>query len=245
MLPPVPSGAFALFLDADGTLLDIAARPDGVVVPASLRRALAALDGRLSGALALVSGRTIADLDGLFAPLRLRACGVHGAEIRFDPHGSVRISPEFRHAPNTIMALRRIAGRYPDTLVEDKQFSVAVHFRAAPTAEPKLRSDLESFLNSAEGNGCRILPGHMVFEIKRSGFDKGTAIGAFLAQPPFRGRQPIFVGDDVTDLPGFERVLTEGGLAYSVTTQRLGTSGHFPDPAAVRRWLEEAAAVRE
>lgn len=241
-MPPIPSDPFCLFLDVDGTLLDIAARPDGVVVPASLREALAALSQDLDGAVALVSGRTVADIDRLFAPLRLRASGVHGAEMRLDPEGGVHVANEHRLPPDAVAALRAIAGRYMGTLVEDKQFSVAVHYRATPESGPALRKDLDVFVASTGGQGCRILPGHMVFEVKRMGFDKGVAIASFQSRPPFQGRRPIFIGDDVTDLPGFERVSALGGFAYSVTTPRAGTSAHFPDPRSVRTWLSETAA---
>lgn len=243
LLPPIATSAFSLFLDVDGTLLDIAARPDGVVVPGSLRDAIAALDRQSHGAIALVSGRTISDIDHLFAPLRLRASGVHGAEMRFDPHGAIHLSDQHLLQPTAIEVLRAIAGRYEGTLLEDKRFSVAIHYRATPASGPALREDLEGFLESAEGQGCRLLPGHMVFEVKRVGFDKGVAIATFQERVPFAGRQPIFIGDDVTDLPGFEQALAHGGLAYSVTTPRTGVSGHFPDPQSVRTWLAKMAVA--
>lgn len=241
MLPLFPSVPFCLFLDVDGTLIDIADRPDGVVVPTTLRETLATLNGRLGGAVALVSGRAIADIDGLFAPLRLRASGVHGAEMRFDPDGDVEVSPEYLLPETVVAGLRAIAERWPGTLVEDKRFSVAVHYRAVPAAGPELEAQLAAFLRSPMGDGCRILPGHMVFEVKRSGFNKGTAVGAFMSRRPFEGRQPIFIGDDVTDLPGFESALAAGGLAYSVTTLREGVSAHFPNPDTVRSWLRDLA----
>lgn len=239
----MPSVPFSLFLDVDGTLLEIAARPDDVVVPASLRDTLGVLNERLGGAVALVSGRAIADIDGLFSPLCLRASGVHGAEMRFRPDGDVEISPRHMLSVDAVTTLRALAGRHAGTLVEDKRFSVAVHYRAEPSVGHALRADLEAFLRTPTGEGCRILPGHMVFEIKRSGFDKGTAIAAFHAHLPFQGRRPIFIGDDVTDLPGFDRVLALGGLAYSVTTPRPGLSGHFPDVENVRTWLGQTAAM--
>ncbi len=213
-----------------------------MVVPATLRAALGTLHTGLGGAVALISGRAISDLDALFAPLRLRASGVHGAETRFDPEADISISSQYILSGDVVAELRRIAALYPGTLVEDKRFSVAVHFRAVPEAGAALRGDIEAFLATPAGHGCRVLPGHMVFEVKRTGFDKGTAIGSFLERVPFKGRRPIFVGDDITDLPGFERVLARGGLAYSVTTQRPGLSGHFADPDAVRAWLSAAAA---
>lgn len=243
MLPSFPTPDAALFLDVDGTLLDIAARPDGVVVPASLRHALEGLERRLGGAVALVSGRAIADLDGLFAPLHLRASGVHGAELRFDPTSDVRIAAEHLLPEALTRSIRRLAAAYPGTLVEDKRFSVAVHYRADPAAGPLLCAAIEALLSEPLGEGCRLLPGHMVFEVKRAGFDKGSAVDAFLERAPFTGRRPIFIGDDVTDLPGFDRAQAAGGFAYSVTTPRPQASGHFPDAGAVRRWLSEAAAA--
>ena len=242
MQPPIPTGSFSLFLDVDGTLLDIAARPDGVEVPASLRDALAMLDEHTGGAIALVSGRTVADIDRLFTPLRLRASGVHGAEMRFDPRDPVEVADRNLLPPMIVETLRAIADRYEGTLVEDKRFSGAIHYRAAPASGMALRADLDCFVASAEGQGCRILPGHMVFEVKRAGFDKGVAIAAFHQRAPFAGRQPIFIGDDITDLPGFEQAMALGGLAYSVTTPRTGVSAHFPDPEAVRVWLTATAS---
>ena len=234
-----------MFLDVDGTLLDIAERPDWVVVPNPLREALLTLDSRLGGAVALVSGRAIADLDSLFAPLRLRASGVHGAEVRFDPAAGVSIATEHLLPPELVEALRQLAAAHPGTLVEDKRFSVAIHYRAIPESGPVLLTKIEALLAAPAGAGCRILPGHMVFEVKRTGFDKGTAVDAFLQKAPFQGRRPTFIGDDVTDLPGFARAQAAGGLAYSVTTPRPHVSGHFPDAAAVRRWLSDAAQGRD
>lgn len=232
-----------MFLDVDGTLLDIAERPDGVLVSASLREALQILERRLGGAVALVSGRAIADLDGLFAPLRLRASGVHGAEVRFEPAEEVRIAHQHLLPGALVAALRHLAAGHPGTLIEDKRFSVAVHYRVAPSAGPALRAGIEALLSTPDGEGCRLLPGHMVFEVKRAGFDKGSAVDAFLQKSPFKGRTPVFIGDDVTDLPGFARAEAAGGMAYSVTTPRPNVSGHFPDPAAVRLWLNRAASA--
>ncbi|MDX7950664.1 trehalose-phosphatase [Lichenihabitans sp. Uapishka_5] len=237
MLPKIPVEPVALFLDVDGTLLDIAAVPDGVRVPPELNLALSSLDKKLDGAIALVSGRSIADLDAIFAPLRLATSGVHGAEMRFYPTEPVEAASTFRLAPTLIAALQATAGRHPGTLVEDKGFSVAIHYRAAPALGAVLRHEIEALLHEPDAEGCRILPGHMVFEVKHAGFDKGTAVDRFMSRAPFEGRRPIFVGDDVTDLPGFDRAIAHGGLAYSVTTARDGTSGHFADPEAVRTWL--------
>ena len=241
MTPELPTGQISLFLDVDGTLVDIAPRPDAVVVTPHLLETLNVLDQRLGGALALVSGRTIADLDHLFYPLRLRASGVHGAEMRFD--GNLEIESVSRDAvsEDIVARLREIARPHVGTLVEDKRYSVAIHYRAAPMARDILAKELQLLTESDAGKDLRILPGHMVFELKRATFDKGVAIDSFMSRAPFRGRRPIFFGDDVTDTPGFDAVLAVGGLAFSVGFSRPGLSGSFADPSAVRDWLAKMA----
>jgi trehalose 6-phosphate phosphatase len=241
MLPPIPPSPFALFLDVDGTLIDIAPRPDAVFVPPALRQALAILDDHLGGAIALVSGRTIADLDRLFEPLRLRASGVHGAEIRWSRSGAIESLPEALLPTGVMTALDRLAGRYPGTLLENKSFSAAIHYRAVPDVGPRLAEELQALVASLAVADLVILPGHMVFEVKRATFDKGKAISRFLASETFAGRTPVFVGDDVTDEPGFEAVRTRGGLAYSVGAMRPQASAAFNAPDQVRAWLARLA----
>jgi trehalose 6-phosphate phosphatase len=228
---------WAFFFDVDGTLIDIAPRPDAVVVPASLVNALRTLKHESGGAVALVSGRTIANLDELFQPLRLSASGVHGAEIRFGPDASVVVDPQAAVPPDLVGAIRQIAAAYPATLVENKTYSVAVHYRNNPSAGWPLKEGLERLLAPTADAGWRILPGHMVFEIKRASFDKGRAIRRFMDRPPFAGRRPVFFGDDVTDRPGFEAVLQLGGQAFSVGTDLPGSTGMLSDPSAVRDWV--------
>lgn len=232
-----------LFLDVDGTLIEIAPRPESVTVPASLLASLSAASGRLDGAIALISGRTIDNLDSLFAPLRLRASGVHGAEIRFDPAGQTLVETTDRLSSTVVDAVRRAALDYAGVIVEDKGFSVAVHYRLARHAGASLEAELRSILIGANDPSLRILAGHMVFEIKRATFDKGVAIGRFMDRAPFAGRKPIFLGDDITDLPGFSAVLERGGDAFSVGRSIDGLSGSFPDPASVRSWLADLTAM--
>lgn len=239
----LPTGPLALFLDVDGTLIDIAPCPDAVVVPEPLRQALGRLGERLNGALALVSGRSIADLDTLFRPLRFRAAGVHGAEMRTEPDGAVSARDGDALPADFIAAVRHLAAGHAGTLVENKGYSVAVHYRADPSAGPALRAGLDALV-AETGPGLQVLPGHMVFDVKRSDVDKGVAITAFMAHAPFAGRQPVFIGDDVTDLSGFAAVLAAGGLAYSVTTPRPGLSGHFADPQTVRDWVAALAGMQ-
>ena len=231
-----------LFLDVDGTLIDIAARPEAVVVPEALVGVLDRAAQALDGAVALISGRTIDDLDALFRPLRLIASGVHGAEVRFAPRGAVEIEPSDLLPAHLVAAVRGAASEFSGTLTEDKRFSVAVHYRLAPDAGPRLRVALERIVAGANDPLLRILPGHMVFEVKRATFDKGLAVRRFMARAPFAGRTPIFLGDDITDRPAFEAVLERGGQAYSVGQVLAGTSGFFPDPASVRSWLAGFAA---
>ena len=125
--------------------------------------------------------------------------------------------------------------------MEDKRFSVALHYRQVPKAGTLLRKSLDQLVTSSELEDLTILPGHMVFEIKRASFNKGDAIRRFMKREPFAGRVPVFLGDDVTDKPGFEAVLEMGGHAISVGQTYAGMSGSFPDPNAVRQWIAQLA----
>lgn len=228
-----------LFLDIDGTLLDIAFRPDDVVVPDALIRTLKQIDHVFGGAIALVSGRPVADVDALFAPLVLRCAGVHGAEQRFDPQG-----PVFRDAGQVLpagieVALVSIAGRFPGVVVENKHYAFAVHYRAAPAVRENLLAALRLYVD--EHDDLTLLPGHFVFEIKRPTDNKGKAVLRFLDQKPFAGRTPIFIGDDTTDLFGFSAAVAHHGEAYAVGHDMPGATGSFAAPADVRNWLAELA----
>lgn len=238
-----PLGETCLFFDVDGSLIDIAPRPDAVVVPDSLVKDLHRASRLVDGALALVSGRSIAQLDALFGPERLRASGVHGAEMRYDPDGPVEVSDQDLIPAAVWDDLTALLVAFPGTIVENKRFSFAIHFRHAPTFEADMRRALEALLARYPTQALRLLPGHFVFEIKRAGFDKGLAIRRFLAHERFAGRKPIFIGDDVTDQPGFAAALDHDGLAYSVGTRFPGTSGAFADPAEVRNWVMQIARM--
>ena len=230
----------ALFLDVDGTLLDLAARPDDVVTPAGLVTTLAGAERKLAGALALISGRSIDDIDHLFAPLRLRVSGVHGAEIRFDPHGSTAPAVVNDLPQSLLVALRRAVEPFPGVFVENKRFSFTVHYRLAPFAERQVRDIVKQLVDSIPIN-VDVMDAHYAIEIKSPCFDKGGAIATFLATSTFRGRKPIFVGDDTTDESGFALVSARGGSAYSVGPRRPGAIGSFSTPQAVRGWLAEFA----
>ncbi len=236
-----PLDETCLFFDVDGSLIDIAPRPEAVCVPPALVSDLQRLAEAVDGALALVSGRSIAQLDALFGANRFRASGVHGAEMRYEPDGPVIVS-DIDAIPQTLWDdLSAVLASYPGTLAENKVFSFAVHFRAVPDYEDALRRELVGLMARHDVAGLRLMPGHCVFELKRQAFNKGVAIRRFLAQPRFSGRKPVFIGDDVTDLPGFEAAVEADGIAYSVGTRMAGTADTFASPADVRLWVARMA----
>jgi trehalose 6-phosphate phosphatase len=226
----------AFLLDVDGTLIDIAATPREVRVPSSLRRTLARLVARTDGAVALVSGRSIADLDRLFDPLRLTAVGGHGAEFRLPDGTDVHRRDAPALGAELKQALFAIAGA--GVLAEDKGYSVALHYRLAPEKEPLVRAAVARVCAEAAHEPVEILPGKAVIEIKRAGFSKATGVQELMRRAPFRGRVPIFIGDDTTDESVFAIMPDFGGLGLSVGRQVEGAIRHFDAPSDVRQWLE-------
>lgn len=228
----------AFFLDVDGTLIDIAERPEGVVVPPGLPETLMALAEGANGALALVSGRSLASLDALFGADRFAAAGVHGAEIRLSAGGPSDRAPalheDLRHA------LRETAAEFEGVFAEDKEYAVAIHYRAHPEVAPVLQRALTEVVGQI--SGIEIMPGHCVFEVRRKGIDKGAAVERFMAAPAFAGRRPVFIGDDVTDEAGFRAVNRAGGIAVAVGAPRDGAHTILPDPRAVRALITHLAA---
>ena len=242
-LAAASDGPVALFLDVDGTLLDFAERPDEVVMPAGLVATLAEAERKVEGALALVSGRAIDDLDRLFEPLRLRASGVHGAQMRFDPSEPAAPSQGAVELPASLWAaLTRAVGEFPGAFAENKRFSFAVHYRLAQGLEKSVRETVMRLIDSQPQTTIEVVNAHYAFELKVPGFDKGKAIATFLSCPRFRGRTPIFVGDDETDEAGFAVVSTRGGFAFSVGRPRPRAFDAFARPSEVRQWLADFAA---
>jgi trehalose 6-phosphate phosphatase len=233
----------ALFLDVDGTLVDIAERPEHVRVPAGLVDSVAAATAKTDGALALVSGRPIAELDRLFAPLHLRAAGVHGAELRLDPEGAPAAAAGAAPLPPGLDSeLSAIASEFPGTFIENKHYSCAVHYRQTPAVGDALRARLVRLVQAQPQSGITMLEAHCAFELKSLRFDKGRAVETFLETPAFLGRTPIFIGDDDTDEAGFAAVNSRGGRAYSVGRRRPGVVATFESPGAVRGWLAAFAS---
>ncbi len=233
----------AILLDIDGTILDIAPAPREVRVPSTLRQTLARLDKLTGGALALVSGRPLRDIDLIFAPLRLAAIGGHGAEMR-PVSGGARL--ERAKALNTELKrnLAALIELGPGILLEDKGYSLALHYRLASDREPELRAAVGAVCARMPPGSVEILPGKLVIEVKPAGVNKALAVSELMRQAPFADRHPIFVGDDTTDEPVFGVIPQFGGLSFSVGRVVAGTDGHFDTPEEVRAWLARLVASR-
>lgn len=224
---------WALFLDIDGTLLDLAPTPDGVVIPEGLPQVLDSLARALGGAFALVSGRSLDSIDSLF-PGPWDAVGCHGAEWRL---GGQRFTPPPPWPDGLVAGIEAARRRLPGVMMERKSQSLALHFRAAPEQKAAVRT-LAAAAVATDAHGLDLLEGKSVMEIIPAGNSKGLAIERFMRLPPYAGRRPVFAGDDVTDESGFITVNAMGGLSIHVgdspTTQALF---RFPDPRAMRHWL--------
>jgi trehalose 6-phosphate phosphatase len=239
----------AILLDIDGTLLDFAPTPREVWVPPGLSKTLNRLIEKTSGALALVSGRSLNDIDLIFAPDQYPAVGGHGAEMRLSADAEAVAT----HAPPMDKELKRrlaaIAKLSPGILLEDKGYSLALHYRLAPHAEKAIYEAVSLIRADLPNAPIEVLPGKCVCEIKHSGFTKATGVRELMTHEPFKGRRPIFIGDDVTDEAVFGIVPDFGGLAFSVGRHAMGVADYFDEPREVREWLarlveDEAAAKR-
>ncbi len=241
--PPPLSVGSALFLDVDGTLLEIAPTPERVRVDHKLAALLPAVATLLDGAVALITGRSIRDTDRMFGELVLPLAGQHGCERR-DASGTLHL-----HAPNaaTLARLRLLiaefASRHEGLLLEDKGSTLALHYRAAPNLASHVHQVLRAEMEWARDEGFRLQPGKRLLEVRPEGRDKGTAIRDFMREMPFRGRLPVFVGDDVTDEHGFAVVRSLHGIAVKVGPGPTIANHRLDDVAAVRRWLDDAVAI--
>ena len=239
----------AILLDIDGTLLDLAPTPREVWVPPGLAKTLNRLHERTSGALALVSGRSLNDIDLIFAPDQFPGVGGHGAEMRV----SADSESVATHAPPLDKELKRrlaaIAKLSPGILLEDKGYSLALHYRLAPHAEKAIYAAVSLIRADLPNAPIEVLPGKCVCEIKHSGFTKATGVLELMNHEPFKGRHPLFIGDDVTDESVFAIMPELRGLAFSVGRRAKGVAGHFDEPSDVRQWLahllDDERPVRE
>lgn len=236
--PPVrlPVGKCAFFLDLDGTLLNFAPHPDAVSVDAGLRELLEKLRQRSHGAVALVSGRNIATLDSLLAPLKLPAAGLHGFERRNAAGVLTTYQPPNRRLfDDARRQMEQWVRTHPRLMLEDKGAALALHYRRVPKLEAAVVAAVTAIGERVRGSGLRVQRGHMVVELTPTDVTKASAVAAFMGEAPFAGRQPLYAGDDLTDESAFEWVNTAGGVSVAVNCLR---------PTAARTRLESVDEVR-
>lgn len=240
-MPKPPPGLLdtaTLFLDLDGALLDITDRPDETIADAETRALLAALAESLNGRLAIVSGRSLAQIDAILGDIatQLAVSGSHGCEHRWQ---GIAARPE-RPASLDVAAMRlqAFADANPGTLVEDKSFGVALHFRTNPTAEGAALALVESLAAELD---LPVQHGKMMAELRVGGGDKGKAVQLLMQRAAMAGTTPVFAGDDLTDEPGFAAAQALGGAGILIGPERQ-TAAHYalPSPPALRAWLAEA-----
>jgi len=228
MPTPLTSGA-ALFLDIDGTLLDIAARPDAVVVPPDLPGRLAGLRDKLGGALAIITGRPLAQVDEFFTG-SFAAAAEHGAILRDGTGKLHHIAARPAAFAHWLETLKAETADIPGVIIEEKDVSLVIHYRQAPEAGEKLRGVAEALI-AESGPDVALLPAHMAFELRPRGAGKDSAVAWFMERPPFAGRKPVFIGDDTTDEPAIALATALGGAGLHVARDFAG------NPQAVRDWL--------
>lgn len=235
-LPNRLSG-LCLFLDVDGTLLDLAETPDAVVVPPRLLTDLSRLSARLGGALALITGRPVSFVDRLFPGSGFFVAGLHGAEIRTGNASGPAVPVTYEGLETAKVRIERAVGSWPGVLVEDKGIAVALHYRQAPEFEPDVRALMEEIAGSVPG--WTLLSGKFVLELRPAGRDKGDALKIFMEQPPFVGRLPLAIGDDVTDEAMFRVANDAGGFSVRVGGRGDPTAaqGRVGTPAELRAWI--------
>jgi trehalose 6-phosphate phosphatase len=229
-----------VFLDIDGTLLEHMDHPDDVVVDSALRTLLARLAANLDRSVALISGRSIQDVERLFAPLEVPVAGLHGVEHR-DPRGVVHRHPMDERALFSAKAhLEQVAAQNAGLFFEDKGLNLALHYRTAPALADFAEAAIRAVARDL-GHRFEIQKGKMVWEVKPGGYDKGTAIDEYLDEAPFAGRVPVFLGDDLTDEVGFQLVNARGGHSIKVGPGRTRAQWRLADARAVRGFLSALA----
>lgn len=235
--PPLPANGSAFFFDFDGTLADLASRPDAVEVAPAVPRGLARLALAHGGAVAIVSGRPVAEIDAFFSPVQWPVAGVHGTERRGLDGRVQRIAlPALGPAVEQVQAF---VAEHPGLLLEQKPGAFALHYRGAPELEAACLAVMRAA--QARVEGMALLCGKCVVELKSRQASKGQAVRSFMAEAPFHARRPWFFGDDVTDEAAFETVLALGGVAVKVGEGETLAPFRLPDPAALHQWLEKAA----
>ena len=236
--PPALTGRSALFLDYDGTLVGLAPTPAEAVADAELRALLAGLRTRLDGAVAIVTGRPVADIDHFLAPLRLTVSGLHGLVRRREDGTTSEAEVPADLLPPVRAAFAEFVAAHSGTLMEDKRLSLALHYRQAPHLEASAIGLAEALAGASDGR-LRLQRGKMVVELLPRGSDKGDAIRALLGETGFTARLPVFVGDDVTDEAGFRSVNALDGISVRIGDGPSDARYRLPDVAALRVWLRQ------
>ena len=235
--PPPWTSPAALFLDVDGTLLEIADHPEQVLPTERLIKLLPRLPELTEGAVALISGRSVESLDRLFNPLRLPVAGLHGL-VRRDSRGNIhRTIMADDWLADVVSRIHEFVAAHSGLLFEDKGLSVALHYRQRPDLEAEVTRFAEALTEHLPA-GAGMLAGRMVFEFKPTAQDKGSAIRAFMAEAPFAGRHPVFIGDDVTDEVGFQAINELGGTSVKVGSLPTIADWKLNDVGDVIQWLE-------
>ena len=238
---PTPRSNWGFFLDVDGTLLEIAPTPTDVTMGEKVLGVLDALYRAAGGAVALISGRPLDQLDQLFAPLRLPAAGLHGLEVRTAQGETLRPPAPSRDFERMREALGVFAAEHSGLLFEDKGYALALHYRLAPEFEDACRICVEDAVGKW-GDGYQILAGKKVFEIKPSQANKGKVIEALMADMPFTDRCPVYIGDDITDEDGFAAVNRLGGYSIRVGASPTTCARYaVPDVSRLLDWLADVA----
>jgi trehalose 6-phosphate phosphatase len=235
---------WAYFLDVDGTLIHIADTPQDIVVDAALLELIANLHSASGAAVALVSGRTISDLQSRIGMSKLPLAGLHGLERR-DSAGHLWIHaapPALKCAIKDTLA--SLLTRHPGLLLEDKGLTLAMHYRQVPALAAHVHQIMRQLVHTL-GPDLELQRGKCVVEIKPAGIDKGTAVAEYLNEPPFQGRRPVFIGDDLNDEHGFAEVNRLDGISIKVGRGRSCARFRLPDVAAVHQWLSQAMKGRE
>jgi trehalose 6-phosphate phosphatase len=235
------AAACALFLDLDGTLIDIAPTPDRVHIPPDLVSLLRELSAGLKGALAIVTGRRVVEINQFLDPLRLAMAGVHGAELRPAADGEVLLTVG-PIDPVVAAAVQRVSALAPGIIIEEKVYSIAVHYRMAATAEPQIEAALQAILANSPDHFI-LCPGRCVIEVVPRHVSKGAALEALMAVPTFKGRRPIMIGDDVPDESALAAAVRRGGHGLRVAGEHFSAAvADFSGPAEVRAWLASLIA---
>jgi trehalose 6-phosphate phosphatase len=232
---------WALFIDIDGTLLEMAPTPDAVVVPASLSAMLDALSRTLGGALALSTGRSVAEADRILAPLQLITSGVHGTEVRTSPAGETTMLVQPTSA-SLLKEILDVASVSPDIVVEKKGAGIAVHYRKAPELRPYLEEELGKIAGRRDTIILR--PGRRVLEVLPKGYSKGAGLASLMRIAPFKGRLPIMIGDDYGDESALAMAVELGGIGLRVAGEYFPPErADFTGVAATRSWLAKVAGL--